>query len=170
MSCTRSAADSTENMSMTGSALKRNCEDADKSEVLTSYVQRKGKSALSKTVLLVDDNPVQLSTRQMVLSQAGLEVQVATSADSALALLRSLSDAQKMGVIVTDHIMPEATGSDFVRLVRQINPKVPVIVISGLAEAEQEYTGMDILFRQKPCPPPELIKLVQAAVAKSGRG
>ena len=102
-----------------------------------------------------------------MLSQAGLEVQVATSADSALALLRSLSDAHKIGVIVTDHIMPEATGSDFVRLVRQVNPRVPVIVISGLAEAEQEYDGMDILFRQKPCPPPELIKLVQAAVAKS---
>lgn len=122
---------------------------------------------MSKTVLLVDDNPVQLSTRQTVLSEAGLEVQVATRADSALALLRSLSAAQKIGVIVTDHIMPEATGSDFVRLARAVNPDVPIIVISGLAEAEQEYTGMDIVFRQKPCPPPELIKLVQSAVAKS---
>lgn len=122
---------------------------------------------MSKTVLLVDDNPVQLSTRQTVLSQAGVEVQVATNADSALALLRSLSDTQKIGVIVTDHIMPEATGSDFVRLVREVNPEVPVIVISGLAEAEQEYVGMDVLFRQKPCPPPELIRLVESAVAKS---
>lgn len=150
-----------------GSEQRPNCEAVTNIQGLISDVQRKGKSALSKTVLLVDDNPVQLSTRQMVLSQAGLEVQVATSADSALALLRSLSDAQKIGVIVTDHIMPEATGSDFVRLVREVNPEVPVIVISGLAEAEQEYAGMDILFRQKPCPPPELIKLVQAAVAKS---
>lgn len=102
-----------------------------------------------------------------MLSQAGVEVQVATNADSALALLRSLSDTQKIGVIVTDHIMPEATGSDFVRLVREVNPEVPVIVISGLAEAEQEYVGMDVLFRQKPCPPPELIRLVESAVAKS---
>ena len=114
-----------------------------------------------------DDNPVQLSARQMVLSQAGLEVQVATSADSALALLRSLSDAQNIGVIVTDHVMPKATGSEFVRLVREVNPDVPVIVISGLAEAEQEYDGMDVLFRQKPCPPAELIKLVQSAVDSS---
>ena len=63
--------------------------------------------------------------------------------------------------------MPKATGSDFIRLVRKVNSEVPVIVISGLAEAEQEYAGMDILFRQKPCPPPELIQLVQSAVAKS---
>jgi len=122
---------------------------------------------LSKTVLLVDDNPIQLSARQMVLSQAGLEVKVATSADSALALLRTLSQAEKIGVIVTDHIMPQATGSEFVTLVRQINPQVPVIVISGLAEAEKEYEGMNVLFRQKPCPPPELIDLVQKAIKKS---
>ena len=122
---------------------------------------------MSKTVLLVDDNPIQLSARQMVLSQAGLEVKVATSADSALALLRTLSQAEKIGVIVTDHIMPQATGSEFVTLVRQINPQVPVIVISGLAEAEKEYEGMNVLFRQKPCPPAELIDLVQKAVKKS---
>jgi len=124
---------------------------------------------LSKTVLLVDDNPIQLSARQMVLSQAGLEVQVATSADSALALLRTLSQSEKIGVIVTDHIMPQATGSEFVQLLRQINPQVPVLVISGLAEAEKEYEGMNVLFQQKPCPPPELIDLVQKAVKISER-
>lgn len=119
---------------------------------------------MNKTVLLVDDNPIQLSARQMVLNQAGLAVQVATSADSALALLRSLSQAQNIGVVVTDHIMPQATGSEFVRLLRDINPKVPVIVISGMPEAQQEYEGMNVIFRQKPCPPAELIDLVKTAV------
>ena len=124
---------------------------------------------MSNTVVLVDDNPVQLSARKMVLSQAGLEVQVATSADSALALLRTLSQSEKVGVIVTDHVMPHATGSEFVRLVREVNPQVPVIVISGLPEAEKEYVDMNVIFRQKPCPPQELIALVQAAVNKSGQ-
>ncbi|HET9743758.1 MAG TPA: response regulator [Terriglobales bacterium] len=122
---------------------------------------------MNKTVLLVDDNPIQLSARQMVLSQAGHEVQVATNAESALALLRTLSQAEKIGVIVTDHIMPNATGSEFVQLVRAVNPRVPVIVISGLPEAEKEYEGMDVVFRQKPCPPTELIGLVEAAVRSS---
>lgn len=122
---------------------------------------------MNKTVLLVDDNPIQLSARQMVLNQAGLAVQVATSADSALALLRSLSQAQNIGVVVTDHIMPQATGSEFVRLLRDINPQVPVIVISGMPEAQQEYEGMNVIFRQKPCPPAELIDLVKTAVNPS---
>lgn len=121
---------------------------------------------MSNTVLLVDDNPIQLSARQMVLSQAGLEVQVATSAESALALLRSLSQAQNIGVIVTDHVMPQATGSEFVRLLRNVNPQVPVIVISGMPEAQQEYEGMNVIFRQKPCPPAELIGLVKDAAAR----
>ena len=122
---------------------------------------------MSKTVLLVDDNPIQLSARQMVLNQAGLEVQVATSAESALALLRSLSQSRNIGVVVTDHIMPQATGSEFVRMLRDVNPEVPVIVISGMPDAQQEYEGMNVLFRQKPCPPPELIELVQSAVVKN---
>lgn len=122
---------------------------------------------MSKTVLLVDDNPIQLSARQMVLNQAGLEVQVATSAESALALLRSLSQSRNIGVVVTDHIMPQATGSEFVRMLREVNPEVPVIVISGMPDAEQEYEGMNVLFRQKPCPPTELIELVKSAVAKN---
>ena len=125
---------------------------------------------MSKTVLLVDDNPIQLSVRQMVLRQAGLEVEVATSADSALALLRTLSKTADIGVIITDHIMPQATGSEFIRLVRTVNPQVPVIVISGLPEAEKEYIGMNVVFRQKPCPPAELIDLVQSAVTKSEEG
>ena len=125
---------------------------------------------MSKTVLLVDDNPIQLSARQMVLNQAGIEVQVATSADSALALLRTLSQSEKIGVVVTDHIMPHATGSEFVHMLREINPEVPVIVISGMPEVEKEYEGMNVLFRQKPCPPAELIHLVQSAVDGSGPG
>lgn len=122
---------------------------------------------MSNTVLLVDDNPIQLSARQQVLSQAGLEVQVATSAESALALLRTLSQSEKVRVVVTDHVMPQATGSEFVQMLRQINPGVPVIVISGMPEVEKEYEGLNVVFRQKPCPPPELIELVQSAIRNS---
>src|SRR5437763_13736264 len=106
MSCTCSAAESMEPMSMTGSAQRLNCEAEGKHQSsLISEAPRKGKIALNKTVLLVDNNPVQLSARQMVLSQTGLEVQIATSADSALAIVRSLSVTQNFGIKVTYHVM-----------------------------------------------------------------
>ena len=98
--------------------------------------------------------------REAVLRDAGLPVDVATTADSALALLRS-SSADTIGAIVTDHIMPGTSGAVFVRQLRDLRPDIPVIVISGMAEAEDEYEGLDITFRTKPCPPPELISLVR---------
>ena len=59
---------------------------------------------MQDTVLLVDDNPVQVATRQLVLSQAGIPVQVATSASSALALLRTPALGTQIKTVVTDHI------------------------------------------------------------------
>jgi CheY-like chemotaxis protein len=120
---------------------------------------------LQDTVLLVDDNPVQVATRQLVLSQAGIPVQVATSASSALALLRTPAFGTQIKTVVTDHIMPETSGAEFVRMLRNVNPEVPVIVVTGLAEAEEEYEGLNVTFRQKPCPPTELIALVKQALS-----
>lgn len=114
----------------------------------------------NKRVLLIDDDPVQLRVREAVLRDAGLPVDVATTAESALALLRS-SSSESIGAIVTDHIMPGISGAIFVRSLRELKPGIPVIVISGMAEAEDEYDGLDVTFRTKPCRPPELIALVK---------
>jgi DNA-binding response OmpR family regulator len=120
----------------------------------------------SARVLLIDDDPLQLKVREAVLRDAGLQVDVATTAESALALLRS-DDGNSVGTIVTDHIMPRTSGAVFVRKLREIKPKVPVVVISGMAEAEDEYQGLDVIFRTKPCPPRELIALVRELLGRS---
>jgi DNA-binding NtrC family response regulator len=117
-------------------------------------------------VLLIDDDPVQLRVREAVLRDAGMEVDVATTAESALALLRS-DTGTVIGAIVTDHIMPGASGADFVRCLREVKPHVPVVVVSGMAEAEGEYEGLDVSFRTKPCPPPELIELVRRSLERA---
>jgi DNA-binding response OmpR family regulator len=118
-------------------------------------------------VLLVDDNPLQLGVREAVLRKAGFQVSVATSAESALAILQALGD--RLGVIVTDHLMPDCSGSELVRQVRRENDWLPVIVLSGLAEAITEYEGLDVTFRTKPIPPEELIELVRSGLAETTR-
>jgi len=115
-------------------------------------------------VLLIDDSPLQLRVREVILRDAGLEVCIATTAESAHALLRSEGVGESIGVIVTDHVLPGASGADFVRQLREIRPSVPVIVITGLPEAEDEYKGLSVVFRQKPVPPPELIALVRESI------
>ena len=114
-----------------------------------------------RKVLLIDDSPLQLRVREAVLRDAGFEVCIATASESAHALLRSEPVGDSVGVIVTDHMLPGASGAEFVRQLRQIKRTVPVIVITGLPEAETEYAGLNVVFRQKPCPPAELIALVR---------
>lgn len=114
-----------------------------------------------KQVLLLDDNPAQLLVREMVLRKGGMESHVATNSQSALALLRSDHGREKIGAVITDHIMPDMDGAEFVRQLRSFNRDIPVIVISGLAEAEQEYENLSVIFRTKPCEPEDLITLVR---------
>ena len=119
-----------------------------------------------RQILLIDDNPLQLSVRETVLRNAGFVVAIATTAESAFATLRILGN--RIGLVVTDHVMPGVSGSEFVRLLREENDFVPVIVLSGMPEAVSEYQGLNVVFRQKPLPPPELIQLVRESLEDNG--
>ena len=121
-------------------------------------------------ILLIDDNPLQLGVRETVLRHAGFQVSVATTAESALATLRTLGN--RIGLVITDHVMPQVSGSEFVRLLRAENDWVPVIVLSGMPEAAPEYEGLNVVFRQKPLPPLELIELARSSLdgCRSQRG
>jgi DNA-binding response OmpR family regulator len=117
-----------------------------------------------KQALLLDDNPNQLTVRELVLRKGEIESHVATKAQTALAFLRTEPGRAKIGVVITDHIMPDMDGVEFVRELRTFNREVPVIVISGLPDADSEYAGLNVIFRTKPCDPEDLIMLVNAAL------
>ena len=90
---------------------------------------------------------------------------MATTAESALATLRALQE--RIGVVVTDHLMPECNGVGLVQQIRASQNWIPVIVLSGLLEAESEYQGLDVIFRAKPFPPLELIELVRSSLKRT---
>ena len=117
-----------------------------------------------RQVLLLDDNPAQLTIREMVLRKAGIDCHVATNANGALALLSSDPGREKIGAVITDHLMPGMDGVEFVRQLRSFNPEIPVIVISGLPDADQEYQRLNVIFRLKPCEPDDLINLVRTTL------
>ena len=112
-------------------------------------------------VLVIDDNPVQLSIREAVLRDAGFLVSIATTGPGALALLTAATTP--FHVIITDHVMPKVSGADFVRSLRKINPKIPVLVVTGMPDIESDYDGLEVVVKLKPLPPQELIGLVRAA-------
>jgi CheY-like chemotaxis protein len=114
-------------------------------------------ASTASTILLVDDNAIQAATRQTILKRAGYSVQAVLNPMRALELFDRHEFATEIGTVITDHIMPGMNGAEFVRELRKIRPSMPVIVISGLEEAEAEYDGLDVRFLLKPLPPDQLL-------------
>ena len=119
---------------------------------------------MSATILLIDDNAVQAATRQTILKRAGYFVIPALSPAWALEQFRNHEFPSPIELIVTDHLMPGMTGSEFVRSIREFQPSLPVLVISGLADAEDEYAGLGVHFRLKPLLPDNLLASVHHLV------
>jgi DNA-binding NtrC family response regulator len=115
---------------------------------------------MTAEILLVDDNSIQAATRQAVLSLHGRTVVIAEGAHRALELLEDAELFNSLGLIITDHWMPDLNGPQFVELLRRRMPTIPVLVVSGMPDAESEYAGLDVLFRTKPIPPDQLLSLV----------
>ena len=118
------------------------------------------------TILLIDDNAVQAATRQTILKRAGFFVIAVLSPERALEQYRNREFPAPIDLIITDHIMPGMNGASFVREVRSFDPDVPVLVISGLAEAEEEYSDLGVNFRMKPLVPEHLLASVHRLVAE----
>jgi CheY-like chemotaxis protein len=117
------------------------------------------------TLLLIDDNAVQAATRQTILKRAGYLVIAVLDPRRALEQLRNDEYPDRVDLILTDHIMPGMKGSEFVTALRDFAPNVPVLVISGLMEAEEEYAGLNVEFRLKPVLPDDLLATVHRLVA-----
>jgi len=115
---------------------------------------------MNAEILLVDDNPIQAATRQAILTLRGRKVVVAESAYRALELLEDPELFNSLGLVITDHWMPDLNGPQFVELLRARTSTIPVLVVSGMPDAEPEYAGMNVLFRTKPIPPDQLLALV----------
>jgi CheY-like chemotaxis protein len=121
---------------------------------------------MTANLLLIDDNAVQAATRQTILRRAGYFAIAVLNPERALEQLRNSEFVDEIRLVITDHLMPGMNGAQFVRALRKTHPRLPVLVISGLEEAEQEYTGLDVTFRMKPLLPEYLLETVRGLVGE----
>ena len=116
-------------------------------------------------VLFVDDEPSVTSAFRVLLRRAPYEVLVANSARDALALLAQT----QVDVVVSDMDMPDMGGSEFLARVRSHHPKTTRVVLSGRAKLEDTIHAINdaavFRFLVKPCPPGELTKCIEDALA-----
>lgn len=117
-------------------------------------------------VLVVDDN---LEMREMLERALTLEGIRVRTASGVLRALEALHDGSpRPDVIVTDLMMPQTTGWDFLKHVRDepALQSLPVIVITGAEPGEGEALA-DLVLR-KPVDPLQLAEAVRSLVlAKS---
>jgi CheY-like chemotaxis protein len=116
---------------------------------------------MSARILLVDDNHIQSSTRRAILEGAGWEVSIAQQGQEALQRLSEPEISPSISLVITDHLMPVMSGPEFVAELRRRGFIMPVIVLSGLPDADAAYQGLDVVFRLKPFDPDSLIRLVR---------
>jgi PAS domain S-box-containing protein len=97
-------------------------------------------------VLVVDDDPLVLSTAVEMLAYAGYDARGAASANEAL---RRLETIDELIAVVTDHAMPGMTGSELATKLASIRPGLRVVLASGYAELPVVATGIAVQL-QKP--------------------
>jgi DNA-binding NtrC family response regulator len=83
-------------------------------------------------ILIIDDNEDVLSTLYQFLSHKKYQVVSATNGLDALKLF----EAEKNGfdLIITDLVMPSISGVAIIAIVKERNPDIPIIAITGWGE------------------------------------
>jgi CheY-like chemotaxis protein len=122
-------------------------------------------SALHK-VLVVDDDPVVGRSFDRVLSGKGYAVITASSAQEALTKL----ETEKYDVVFTDIKMPGMSGLEMAEQVKQQQPWLPVVIVTGYGspgnEARAEAAGVSSFLR-KPLSPEMIENSAEKALAET---
>ncbi len=84
-------------------------------------------------VLVVDDEPLMAAMVQQMLARLGYDAVFHTSGIEALEAVRNQSAQKPFDLVVTDMTMPHFTGQDLASELFQLQPAVPVILMTGFS-------------------------------------
>lgn len=89
-----------------------------------------------KRILVVDDEENIRFLYEEELAEEGYEVSVAASAEEALAQI----EAHRPDLITLDIRMPGVDGIEFLRLLRERDRDLPVIIVTAYGEYKQDFS------------------------------
>lgn len=121
-------------------------------------------------VLLVEDEPTLRRVLGMVLTDAGYAVTACMDGEEALGRFQATPDAWDL--VVSDVSMPRLSGDRLARALRDIRPRLPVILMSGntaLVTPRRLYALGVAAVLEKPCEIDELIGAVDAVFEQARR-
>jgi signal transduction histidine kinase/CheY-like chemotaxis protein len=101
-----------------------------------------------ETVMIVDDEGALVALAEETLAELGYEP---VGFDSSLAASQAFrADPKRFDLVLTDETMPDLTGTELAREMRQLRPDIPIILMSGysgalLSERAQAAEVIDVL-------------------------
>ena len=119
------------------------------------------------TILVVDDEPIVRMLIEAILKRSGYTVLVAKNGREAVESFRQ--NASEIAAVLLDMTMPVMGGEEAFRLIREIQPGVPIIVSSGYSETSaREELGCDEVagFIRKPYVAAQLVESIQEAMKR----
>jgi two-component system response regulator FixJ len=114
-------------------------------------------------IYVIDDDEAVRQSLEFLLKTAGIVVRGLESAKAFLDILPEV----KSGCVVTDVRMPGMTGIDLLRRLKETNPDLPVVVITGHGDISLAVEAMKIGavdFLEKPFDDDQLIAAVRSAL------
>jgi signal transduction histidine kinase len=99
-------------------------------------------------VMIVDDERALVAVAEETLAQLGYEP---VGFDSSVAALQAFrAEPKRFDLVLTDETMPDFTGTELTREIRQLRPDIPIILMSGysgtqLSERAQAAGVIDVL-------------------------
>lgn len=131
-------------------------------DVLLAEIPSKGPAVVEKPrALVVDDDPVFLSTAAEILRVNAYEVTAASDARRALLHL----EEARYDCLVTDLYMPHESGLWLVQQALALVPELAVVLMSGGSKRDLDRSSPDWLFVAKPFGSSELLEAVAIAIA-----
>lgn len=121
---------------------------------------------MSKTVLIVDDDPTQRRLLQAVVEKSGFSVLQAGDGDTAVRMATG-PDATSVDVMLLDLIMPGRDGMDVLTELAKTRPELPVIVLTAKGSIEAVVSAMKGGARDfvvKPAAPERIVVSIRNAL------
>jgi two-component system response regulator HydG len=116
-------------------------------------------------ILIVDDEPAIVESLTKIFRREGMTVLSATDGNAGLDLLRK----HRVGVLLTDLMMPQTTGMDLLRAAKTIAPETEVVLMTAYGTVE---TAVDAMkegaydFVTKPLKRAHVVRIVRNALEK----
>ena len=115
------------------------------------------KTASPRTVLCVEDDPLELRLRKLLLESAGFLVLQARSGGTALELFKS----HHVDAVVMDYWLADRNGTSVAEEMKLLHPRTPIVMLSGYSALPGEGMMVDTWLRKAQVEPEEIVDCVE---------